>query len=750
MSSAPKGNQTVRSLRSLSAKAIDRLPTPLVGILGTALGGVFLIPNPWVGAILWLAVLQQLQAAALAVLGVVIAEVMLRACRIADTSPVHGGLKANALLAALAAAWLTHPAGLGVGPEVQVLVAGLTALLAAFATAAVMRALSGSELPPLVVGYCAVASMLFAIFPNWTHSASLAVAWWPVPDDLIGWAATFFRTLGALLFNPTLGVGVILAGVILLWSRLAFLAGLAGWIAGIAVAVGLGELGVVYYWMPTAYNYFLAGMGLGAVFFLPGRASLAAAALAGICASLIAVALQKLFPYTAFGYLPIASTLTIWIGISALGQMTGQPQPRRNPTTDLTPERAWWQASYWRQRLGGEGPLLVVPLPGVVRISQGADGRLSHIGPWRHALDFERPVPDEGAGDAPRATIWNAPVIAPAGGTVERVRDGVPDNRLGVCNYADNWGNYVVIRLDQGSWAFLAHLRQGSVAVQPGQRVEIGRQLGTVGNSGRSPVPHLHLQVQSSPEPGAPTVPFRIANYLSTLDPGQPLRTWTAAAMPSEAALLSLATSTPAAHEVLASFAPGRALWTREVKGRLPGMGVGRPADHAATARITVSLDEAGRHVLRDAGGGSLVTSLDPDAWRVVELEEKGAGLLTLLALAVPSVPYAVREELVWGDLTLLRPYRRLGLLGLSLAPFLREPFTGAFCRCTALPGGQGGLLTVETRLEGAASWLPQTLICQFDRLRGPVRLEAQFDGGTLVYAQASFDPAWPSGGRTA
>ena len=138
--------------------------------------------------------------------------------------------------------------------------------------------------------------------------------------------------------------------------------------------------------------------------------------------------------------------------------------------------------AFWARRLGRREPLLVVPVPGIVKIAQGFDGPLSHTGHLRHALDFVRPPNFS----SPTSSIWDAPVIAPAAGVVESIRNNVPDNPLGVCNFADSWGNFVCIRLDQGGWALLAHFRQWSIVVQPGMRVEIGSPLGAAGNSGRS------------------------------------------------------------------------------------------------------------------------------------------------------------------------------------------------------------------------------------------------------------------------
>jgi murein DD-endopeptidase MepM/ murein hydrolase activator NlpD len=728
---------------TLSSKAMQRFSTPLISILGPALGSAFLIPHAWIGALLWVAVFQNLHHAAFALLGVALAEGIGRVFRISDTSPVDGSLKANALLAAIAAAWLTEP--IAVSMNIQIVVAVIAAVAATIATAALMKTLAATSLPSLLLGYCAVAAMLFAIFPDWTYRAATLVEWPPVPAGLPGWADMFLRTLGALLFLPTLEVGLVLVAVILLWSRVAFVAGLVGWIAGVATATALVKVGVVYYWMPTAYNFFLAGMGLGAVFFLPGRASLAIAAMGGCGASIVAVSLQHLFPAAAFGYLPIASALTIWVGIYALAEASEQTLFRRNKATELPPEEAWWLAAYWSRRSGRLGPFLVLPVEGAVVVSQSTEGGLSHVGPWRYALDLQRPASMGDTAGVNISTIWDAPVTAPAAGIVEWVEDRVPDNPLGVSNYADNWGNYVLIRLDQGGWALLAHLRQGSVVAKPGMRVEIGSYLGRVGNSGRSPIPHLHLQVQNSPELGAPTVPFRLANFLSATHPERPLLQWNASAIPSQGAIVSLAPPNPDVHAVLTSLAPGSAVWTVESDGIVPR--AFRKARFASTSRAAITLDQTGRHIFTAGRGGALVSRLDPDAWRVLELQPRASPLLKLLALAVPSIPYAAKTGMTWGEPAPIAPISMARWLGLSLSPYLSEPFAYVRCQCTAVPEGQSGTLTIETHVETPWPWLPSKLVCQFDRLRGPIRLEADFDGGMLVYSLLSFEPGVPLDG---
>lgn len=91
-------------------------------------------------------------------------------------------------------------------------------------------------------------------------------------------------------------------------------------------------------------------------------------------------------------------------------------------------------------------------------------------------------------------------VLAAAGGIVRNTRDGIPDHGI------EGWrksgaqgkelGNAVAI-VHGGGWETLyGHLRRGSVAVNPGDRIAAGQHIGLIGLSGKTEFPHLHLQVQ--------------------------------------------------------------------------------------------------------------------------------------------------------------------------------------------------------------------------------------------------------------
>lgn len=121
--------------------------------------------------------------------------------------------------------------------------------------------------------------------------------------------------------------------------------------------------------------------------------------------------------------------------------------------------------------------------------ADAACGPLSYDG--HDGLDFRVPMRALGAGVV---------VKAPAAGVIRAVRDGEPDGVYRATGRAAapgrECGNGVVISHGAGLETQLCHLRQGSVTVRAGDRVEAGAPLGRVGLSGASEFPHLHLSTR--------------------------------------------------------------------------------------------------------------------------------------------------------------------------------------------------------------------------------------------------------------
>ena len=166
-----------------------------------------------------------------------------------------------------------------------------------------------------------------------------------------------------------------------------------------------------------------------------------------------------------------------------------------------------------------------------------------------------------------------------------------------------------------------------------------------------------------------------------------------------------------------------------------------RQANSDRATRIEVSLDESG-HYRFDAGkGGRLIACLDPDAWRITDLERVQSPLLTFLGIATPSIPYALQVGMEWEDI----PPIQVSGMGFreSLAPFVGKRFAGGHYECLAVPQSHG-TLEVKATLAPGDGQQPKTLTCRFERLRGPVFLRVEFPRGAIEYSLLSFEPGLP------
>jgi hypothetical protein len=145
---------------------------------------------------------------------------------------------------------------------------------------------------------------------------------------------------------------------------------------------------------------------------------------------------------------------------------------------------------------------------GVYYVGQGGNSPLLNhhnvVSAQRFALDVTRlnPAGTRAAGlypsDPSRYAVFGEGIRSPCGGEVIEATDGQPDHRPYGTDRENPAGNHVVVRCaeeggDLNLEVVLAHMKQGSVAVERGERVGEGRLLGRVGNSGNTSEPHLHV-----------------------------------------------------------------------------------------------------------------------------------------------------------------------------------------------------------------------------------------------------------------
>lgn len=102
----------------------------------------------------------------------------------------------------------------------------------------------------------------------------------------------------------------------------------------------------------------------------------------------------------------------------------------------------------------------------------------THFGVQKYAYDFAMPI--------------GTPVLAARAGTVLFVRDSFGDDQHG-----KDQGNALVLLQEDGTFALYGHITRGGSKVKLGNVVKQGDTIALSGNSGQSPLPHLHFQVDS-------------------------------------------------------------------------------------------------------------------------------------------------------------------------------------------------------------------------------------------------------------
>lgn len=127
------------------------------------------------------------------------------------------------------------------------------------------------------------------------------------------------------------------------------------------------------------------------------------------------------------------------------------------------------------------------------RVLQGFNGRFSHDGREKYAVDFDLPV--------------GTPVHAARGGVVVDVEQSHDEGGWDDKYYKT--ANFIVILHDDGTTGEYYHLKHEGAAVEVGDRVKAGDHIGWSGNTGHTTTPHLHFAVYRADTWGrTQSVPF--------------------------------------------------------------------------------------------------------------------------------------------------------------------------------------------------------------------------------------------------
>jgi murein DD-endopeptidase MepM/ murein hydrolase activator NlpD len=348
-------------------------------------------------------------------------------------------------------------------------------------------------------------------------------------------------------------------------------------------------------------------------------------------------------------------------------------------------------------------PALSLPIKEECVITQGVDGKATHRAPWNWALDFE--IASKGrrwtapGNDLDDYHIFDKTVFAPCNGNVVAAVGHVHDNAPGSNNPSENWGNYIVIYNEAGYHVLLGHLRQGSLLVVTGQRLLCGQPIARCGNSGRSPIPHLHLQVQNAPYPGAATRPFCLGHYMEIDEAGGGAPRYTTSGVPAEGTRLAWPAPLPALHHLFSDWLPGEYRYrttTEDGKSR--------------EETILLDFDELGRFRLRSLRFKAQLTAfLSNQVFYATDYDGVGESVLACFAVGLARVPCIADPHAEWGDFASPVPFHT-GLFR-SLHG-LADPFLGAGLmeyRYSLEPGDHGYVIHAKMKASAGTHRPPLT-----------------------------------------
>ena len=167
---------------------------------------------------------------------------------------------------------------------------------------------------------------------------------------------------------------------------------------------------------------------------------------------------------------------------------------------------------------------LILPFSGEWSVSQGYDGKVTHLGDWSKALDFvivdsksnsyRDPVNMREGFSRENFYCYNKEIFAPFEGYVYDIINTVEDNEVGDVDTEHNWGNTIILNHLNGLFSQISHIKKDSFNVFIGQYIYKGTFIATCGNSGRSPEPHIHFQLQTLPTIGAKTIAYPISYFI--------------------------------------------------------------------------------------------------------------------------------------------------------------------------------------------------------------------------------------------
>lgn len=323
-----------------------------------------------------------------------------------------------------------------------------------------------------------------------------------------------FKSFGTIFFLPNNIAGILLLLVVLYYSRIIFIMAIVGFYFGIIIHSFLIGSFIEALYDPYAFNYILTAIALGGIFLLPTIKNFFLS-LIGVAISVVLTdAIAILFNYYSIPVFTIPFNLTVITFIFILSVIYYK---EFNYIIKSTPEKSL--SSYLGNifRFGNIYTKISLPFSGKWSVYQEFDDEWTHKGEYKYAYDFVKKKDRktyEGDGlYCQDYYCFGESILSSVSGYVVECRDDLVDNIIGDVDRVNNWGNYLIIKSDLGFFVQVSHIMQYSLSCKVGDYIKVNSIVAKCGNSGYSPQPHIHIQVQDLGIIGAFTREFCFKEY---------------------------------------------------------------------------------------------------------------------------------------------------------------------------------------------------------------------------------------------
>jgi urea transporter/murein DD-endopeptidase MepM/ murein hydrolase activator NlpD len=332
---------------------------------------------------------------------------------------------------------------------------------------------------------------------------------------------SYFKSLGAIYLQHNIIAGILIAIGLLYYSRIAFTLSVIGYATGFFFSnYVLGNVNYLTYGY-IGFNYILAAISLGGFYIIPSKKSYLLAACSCVIIVIIQVSMMKFFSLLQVPLFSLPSAIFILISLLTLKNRTIANGLDLVLNQTYSPEKNLYQFKNNLERYNKNTSILInPPFYGNWYVSQGIDGNITHKDEYKFAWDFVITDDTRKTFKLPGKNLtdfycYNVPVVSPTAGYVYQIIDGIDDNEIGDVDLNNNWGNTIIIKHSEYLFSKISHLKKESFKVYEGQYVYAGTIVAHCGNSGRSPEPHLHFQLQSTPYIGSKTIQYPISYFIT-------------------------------------------------------------------------------------------------------------------------------------------------------------------------------------------------------------------------------------------